>query len=285
MKVIYPKLLLVPLFLVGCTASVSPEDAEKLAVANEVVDAWNEMDWDRAFDTFADDGVLHSMMVDPIVGKAAVSTRLAAVVDGLNRIELEIVNMGVVNDVVVLERVDDFDYKGKHSRVPVVGIMEISNGKVDEWREYYDKATLMSALTVDDDKASSLANRTASAEILALTKKLSTDWNKGDMTAYLGRYLQDDGMALVFGNQVVAGFDGMQQMFTSTWSTEEAMGDFETSGVDVRLIAPGLAIANGQFEHQFTDEKVIGAFSHVWQKAEDGQWKIIHEHTSRAVGE
>ncbi len=275
------KLLLAPLLLIGCTASVSTEDAERLAVANEVVDAWNNMDWQRAFDTFAEDGVLHSMMAQPFVGREAISERLYAVVDGLDRIELEVVNMGVINDVVVLERVDDLVYKGKHSRIPVVGVMEISNGKVDEWREYYDKATLMAALTAETDPSSSLASRTASERILALTKQLSEDWNRGDMTAYLDRYVQDEAMAIVFSNQVVAGFEGMQRMFTSTWSTEEQMGDFETSGVNVRLIGPGLAMANGQFEHQFTDEKVIGAFSHVWRQGADGDWKILHEHTSR----
>lgn len=284
MKAIPAKFLLMPLLLVGCTPSVSTEDAEKLAVANEVVDAWNKMEWDRAWDTFADDGVLHSVMSEPVVGKEAVSKRLSAVVDGLSRIELEIVNMGVINDVVVLERVDDFHYKGKHSRVPVVGIMEISNGKVDEWREYYDKATLVNALTVPSDEASSLFNRTASTEIMALTKKLSADWNQGDMAAYLAAYRPDDGIAVLFRDQIVAGFAELEQLFTTTWTTEEAMGDFDTDGVVVRLIGPDLAIAKGQFEHQFPAEKVVGVFSHTWQKTDAG-WKIIHEHTSRSMSE
>ena len=284
MKFMHKKWLLLPLFLVGCTASVSTEDADKLAVANEVIDAWNNMDWDRAWDTFAEDGVLHSVMSDPVVGKDAVSTRLSAVVDGLTRIELQIINMGIINDVVVLERVDDFDYKGKHSRVPVVGIMEISDGKVNEWREYYDKATLVEALTVEGDEASSFTNRTASSDINALTKKLSADWNKGDMAAYLAAYRRDDDIAVLFRDKILAGFDELEQLFTSTWTTEEAMGDFETHDVVVQLVGPGLAISKGQFEHQFPDEKVVGVFSHTWQQTDAG-WKIIHEHTSRAMPE
>jgi limonene-1,2-epoxide hydrolase len=32
--------------------------------------------------------------------------------------------------------------------VPVVGILDVRNGKVQEWREYYDRASLMSAMGV-----------------------------------------------------------------------------------------------------------------------------------------
>ena len=32
-------------------------DAEKLAVAHEMIDAWNRLDWDTVIDLFAEDGV------------------------------------------------------------------------------------------------------------------------------------------------------------------------------------------------------------------------------------
>ena len=279
------KLILLTLGLVAaCAPQPAAKDVERLAVANEMVDAWNKMDWDRAFDLFADDGVLHSVMGDPYVGKEVVSERLRAVVDGLERIELQIINMGIINDVVILERVDDFVYKGKHSRVPVVGVMEISEGKIDEWREYYDRASLMEALTVDEDPQSSLAARTARNEIMALTKKLSIDWNQGDMEAYLGAYQQEGGTSLLFGGTILASADEIRELFTSTWTTEEQMGDFETSEVTVRLIEPGLAIARGRFDHQFPTERVTGVFSHLWKQS-DGTWKIVHEQTSRGTVE
>ena len=121
----------------------------------------------------------------------------------------------------------------------------------------------------------------AREQILANTKQLSVNWNKGDMAAYLAAYGQNERTSLVFGNTVVAGIDPMTELFTSTWSTEELMGDFDTDQVTVQLVAPRLAIAKGQFEHQFTDHRVIGAFSHVWRQSATGKWEIIHEHTSR----
>jgi limonene-1,2-epoxide hydrolase len=69
---------------------------------------------------------------------------MATLLAGIDQIELKILNMGVVDDVVFLERADDFTFNGRHGVVPVVGVMEIENGKVKMWREYYDHSVLRS---------------------------------------------------------------------------------------------------------------------------------------------
>lgn len=261
--------------MIACSKEMPAADAERLAVADEMIDAWNSMEWDRMIELFADDGILHSVMIDPVAGKETIRARLMPLLQKLERIELQVRNKGVVNDVVMFERVDDFVYQGKQSRVPVVGVMEISNGKVDVWREYYDKATLAAALSPPE------AASAVSDEILALTKKLSTDWNVGGMGAYLDAYSEDVEMSLLFQNRVIASKQELTDFFTASWATEEAMGDFETDQVSVREIAPSTAIARGLFEHRFPNETVSGAFTHVWQKTNAGSWRIIHEHTSR----
>lgn len=262
--------------MIGCSKEMPPSDAERLAVADEMIDAWNSMEWDRMFELFADDGILHSVMIDPVAGKEAIRARLMPLLKNLERIELQVRNKGIVNDVVMFERVDDFVYQGKQSRVPVVGIMEISNGKVNVWREYYDKATLTAALSLPEAASS------VSRDILAATKKLSADWNAGNMDAYLAAYSEDVEMSLLFQSRVIASKQELTDFFTASWATEEAMGDFETDQVGVREIAPGTAIARGLFKHRFPLETVRGAFTHVWQKTNAGSWKIIHEHTSRS---
>ncbi len=272
-------LLLMCSGMFACSNETAQADAERLAVADEMIDAWNTMEWDRMFDLFADDGVLHSVMIEPIVGREVIRKRLLPLVENLDRIELQVRNKGIVNDVVMFERVDDFVFKGEHSRIPVVGVMEISNGKIDAWREYYDKASLVAALS-PPEAASSVGN-----EILALTTMLATDWNAGGMTAYLDAYTDDVEMSLLFQNRVIASKQELTDFFTASWTTEEAMGDFKTYEVGVREIAPGTAIARGLFEHRFPSETVRGAFTHVWQKTNAGTWKIIHEHTSRGPDE
>jgi len=276
-----PIILTAVIALGACTPGDTQEEA-KLAVANEMVQAWNDRDWEQVYDLFAEDGVLHSVMIEPVVGRENIRARLSRLEGGLERIELQIRNMGMVNDVVVLERVDDFDFNGKHGRVPVVGVMEIADGKITEWREYYDHATLVDALTPDPKPQAEILLE-AENEIRALTEKLQTDWNGGDMSAYLNAYLNSEELSLLYGGQAVRGWQALSDLFSSSWTTEVQMGDFKVNSVAVRFPHPDMAIASGSFEHQFPAQKIVGAFSHVWRRSDDGRWLIVHEHTSRAL--
>lgn len=120
----------------------------RIVVVERMIEAWNNRDWKLVGDLFAEDGVLHSMMIDPVVGRAAIAERIEALGAGIESITLHIRNIGVIGNTVVIERVDDFVYKGKHGKVPVVGVLEVENGKVKEWREYYDRAELLAEMGV-----------------------------------------------------------------------------------------------------------------------------------------
>ncbi|WP_433219079.1 nuclear transport factor 2 family protein [Dactylosporangium sp. CS-047395] len=123
-----------------------------LDVARDMVGAWNRMDWDRVVALFAEDGVLHSVMQEPIVGRPAIETRIRSLTAGLERIELRVKAMGVIDGRVFIERVDDFDINGRHVEVPVVGILRIGeNGRITEWLEYYDRATMMRGMGLPAD--------------------------------------------------------------------------------------------------------------------------------------
>jgi limonene-1,2-epoxide hydrolase len=132
-------------------------DADKLATAEEMIDAWNRLDWERVIDLFAEDGQLHSMMeAEPTVGRDNIGRRIRKLAEGVTEVNLEIRNIGVVNGTVVTERVDRFTANGNHGAVPVVGLLEIRNGHVEAWREYYDRATLLRGLGATRDFAHDL---------------------------------------------------------------------------------------------------------------------------------
>ncbi|WP_411817477.1 SgcJ/EcaC family oxidoreductase [Hyphococcus sp. DH-69] len=150
--------------LAGCSAADSADPApkasasekagageEEIAVVMEMVDAWNNNDWEKVVDLFADDGVLHSMMIEPITGKESIRARINHMGEGLETITLHIKNIGVGGDVVFIERVDDFVYNGHSGQVPVAGVIEIVDGKVKVWREYYDRAELLREMGVAVD--------------------------------------------------------------------------------------------------------------------------------------
>jgi limonene-1,2-epoxide hydrolase len=121
-------------------------DAQKLATVHRMIEAWNQRHWDQVYALFAQDGVLQSMMLPPTVGREAIQQRIGALAKGIESIELRVRHIGVIDGVVFIERVDDFVYHGKHGEVPVVGVVEVENGHVKTWREYYDRAQLLEAM-------------------------------------------------------------------------------------------------------------------------------------------
>ncbi|WP_309644977.1 nuclear transport factor 2 family protein [Phenylobacterium sp.] len=131
--------------------SVSLTDEQKIAAGREMAAAWKALDWRKVADMFTPDGVLHSMMVQPIVGRDAVYKRVSGLGDGLESITLNISHMGVIDGVLYMERVDEFVVRGKAGSAPVVGVLEFDGPLISVWREYYDRAHLLKNMGVVED--------------------------------------------------------------------------------------------------------------------------------------
>ena len=141
------------LLLTAATAVASADtDAQKLATVRQMIAAWNTRNWQQVYELFAADGVLQSMMLpEPTVGREAISQRIGGLAKDISKIELRIRHIGVADGVVFIERVDDFVYRGHHGQVPVVGVVEVEQGHVKAWREYYDRAQMIEAMGLKQD--------------------------------------------------------------------------------------------------------------------------------------
>lgn len=107
---------------------------------------WRTNDIAAIAGTFAEDGVLHSMMGTPIRGRASLRKVLGKHLAHIVKIEFEIRSIAINGDVLVLERVDHITTPlGLHS-LPVVGVIELRDGLIQAWREYFDSAQAASAL-------------------------------------------------------------------------------------------------------------------------------------------
>lgn len=117
-----------------------------LSVARAMIDAWRTLDWNRVVSLFSEDGVLQVVPLKPQVGRAAIKVHLDQVASGIERLDFKIKHLNAVGHIVLFERSDEFVYKGRSGSVPVVGVMEISDGHVKAWREYMDLATMSKAM-------------------------------------------------------------------------------------------------------------------------------------------
>ena len=121
------------------------------AVAQTMLEAWDRRDFDAVLSLFAEDGVLHSMMLAPIVGRTSIAARLARLGAAAHKTRLRIRHIGVIDGQVYVERLDEITLDGQRTDVPVIGVFQIENGLVAYWREYYDRRQLLGAMGIVED--------------------------------------------------------------------------------------------------------------------------------------
>ncbi len=107
------------------------------AVVIAFVDAWTNKDWDAIEAHFADDVIYHNIPMAPLNGRR----EAMAMIRGMQPREVAwvITNIAENGNVVLTERVDNFVMgDGAEVSLPVMGAMELVDGKITAWRDYFD---------------------------------------------------------------------------------------------------------------------------------------------------
>jgi limonene-1,2-epoxide hydrolase len=96
----------------------------------------------------SDDSIYHNMPDDPSVGRVQIRAMLGAFLAASDATEIIVHNIAETRSGAVLaERLDRFRSKGKWIECPVMGITEITNGKIKYWRDYYDNLRLRAQMS------------------------------------------------------------------------------------------------------------------------------------------
>ena len=122
-----------------------------IAVVKKMIEQWEKLDGDGITDMFTENGVLHSMMIEPVVGRDALRPRMKFLVENATHMHLNVRTWAVSGNTVIIERTDEFTFKGHQGKVPVVGVLVVEGDKIAEWREYYDRKELLEAMGVKED--------------------------------------------------------------------------------------------------------------------------------------
>ena len=89
---------------------------------------------------FTEDAVYHNIPMAPTVGRAAIATQLGGMKAMMLSAGWEVVHQAATGDTVMNERVDRFTMNGKAVAVRVAGVFVLRDGKIAEWRDYFDLA-------------------------------------------------------------------------------------------------------------------------------------------------
>ena len=88
----------------------------------------------------ADDVVYHNIPMDPAVGIDATMVVIDMFVTMCEALEFELHHLAVDGDTVLTERTDIFTINGTTAPLPVMGAFRVVDGKITEWRDYFDMA-------------------------------------------------------------------------------------------------------------------------------------------------
>ncbi len=119
-------------------------------------------------------------------------------------------------------------------------------------------------------------------EIRTLMKNSSAAWNRGDLETFASDY-EDSAETTFIGREVTKGGTvAILARYRKGYPTPEAMGTLTYSELEVRLLAPGVALATGKFALKRTAAgggDATGRFTLIFRQTKAG-WKIIHDHSS-----
>lgn len=111
---------------------------EPTGVVKELFDGWRARDVDRIAALFTDDAVYHNIPMEVIKGKEDIRKTIAGWLDSMSGMDFKFRNLLSGDGIVMMERVDIIPRAGGNHELPVMGVIELQDGKISAWREYFD---------------------------------------------------------------------------------------------------------------------------------------------------
>lgn len=120
---------------------------ENERIIREFVNAWARLDASELANYFSEDGIYNNIPLHPVTGKREIEDFIRNFTANWTETSWDIIHVVAEGDMVITERVDRTRAEGgKSVDLPVVGIFEMEDGKIKNWREYFDLDTYLKAL-------------------------------------------------------------------------------------------------------------------------------------------
>lgn len=119
---------------------------ENERIISDFLAAWSTLDVDRIVGYFTEDGVYHNMMLPPVAGRDNLRKFIQGFVKSWTATDWEVRTLISKGDVVIAERVDRTSLGAKHAALRCCGVFELKDGRISEWRDYFDMATYTKAV-------------------------------------------------------------------------------------------------------------------------------------------
>jgi limonene-1,2-epoxide hydrolase len=113
--------------------------------------AWSDdMGSDDLAAFFTDEAVYHNIPLTPVTGRENIAENIQSYIrpgpPGIESIDFRVINIAANGPVVMTERVDTFTVSDRSFELQVMGIFEVTDGKINAWRDYFDANQFVSQM-------------------------------------------------------------------------------------------------------------------------------------------
>ena len=103
------------------------------------VKAWPTADAALLGAFFDEDAVYHNIPLEPVTGRSAIVSTFAQFMSMGGQVDVDIIHMVAEGPIVMTERVDHVTKDdGATVSLPMVGVIEVHDGLIAAWRDYFD---------------------------------------------------------------------------------------------------------------------------------------------------
>jgi limonene-1,2-epoxide hydrolase len=110
-------------------------------IVRRFLNALNTLDADELIEYFDYDATYHNIPLPLLNGRTAIYESLKGWSKRFQSLEVEIINQIYAEDIVMNERIDTISFADRKAILPVAGVFVMSEGKIKEWRDYFDLNT------------------------------------------------------------------------------------------------------------------------------------------------
>ena len=90
---------------------------------------------------FTENALYHNIPMDPVEGKVAITATLGGMAGMMTSKGWDLLNIVGEGNIVMTERIDKFEAGENKVALPVMGVFELTDGKIASWRDYFDLGT------------------------------------------------------------------------------------------------------------------------------------------------
>ena len=125
--------------------------------------------------------------------------------------------------------------------------------------------------------------RPVAAAVQAVLDAQVEAWNRGDLEGFMAGYWRSPELAFFSGGSVTSGWEQTLARYRTRYQAEgKQMGRLRFDAIEVVPLAADSAVARGAWRLAMSDGKSPhGLFTLVLRRV-DGEWRIVHDHTSAA---